>query len=131
MMRPRRDSSRRLQGFARRMRSEATDTEKKLWSILRDRQLADFKFRRQHPMLGYVLDFYCVRAKLAVEADGGQHLDAQHVAYDARRDAALAGVGIVMMRFADDEVLKHPDVVAESIYERLVTLVPSAGDAAS
>jgi very-short-patch-repair endonuclease len=70
---------------ARKMRHEQTDAEKRLWWILRDRRLGEFKFRRQVPVGPYILDFYCHEGKLAVEADGGQHSEPQTASYDARR----------------------------------------------
>jgi very-short-patch-repair endonuclease len=124
-MRPRRDSNSRLRGFARQMRRASTDAERRLWSILRGRQLSGFKFRRQHPMEGYILDFYCVAASLAIEADGGQHLDPHAVQYDQQRTAKLRAVGIEVLRFADDELLKHADIVAQTIYEELERRRPS------
>jgi very-short-patch-repair endonuclease len=114
-----RDPSRRLLAFAKDMRREATDAEKKLWRILRGRRLAGFKFRRQVPVAGFIVDFYCVKQSLVVEADGGQHNDADHQRSDARRTVKLAELGIRVLRFPDDEVLKFPDAVAESIYAEL------------
>lgn len=101
------------------MRRECTDAERKLWNIIRDRQLAEFKFRRQYPVAGYILDFYCARHLLAVEADGGQHNDAGQLEYDARRTDALSELGIRVLRFPDDQILKSPDVVAEVIYNEI------------
>jgi type I restriction enzyme M protein len=118
-VRPRRDHDRRLLGYARNMRRECTDAERKLWNILRDRQLAEFKFRRQYPVAGYILDFYCVRCRLAVEADGGQHNDVEQREYDERRSGVLAGIGVTVLRFADDQILKHPDAVAGAIYNEI------------
>src|ERR1041384_6086015 len=70
-----RDHSERLLGFARQMRKEPTDAEKRMWRLLRDRQLGQFKFRRQYPVSGYIIDFFCARCRLGVELDGGQHND--------------------------------------------------------
>src|SRR5688572_18697671 len=108
-MSQRRDPSPRLKGFARQMRAESTDAERKLWFILRDRKLGGFKFRRQHPIAGYIVDFFCMEANLAIESDGGQHYDPEGLAYDERRTKVLAAQGVRVMRFQDDEVLKHPD----------------------
>jgi very-short-patch-repair endonuclease len=114
-----RDKSPRLKGFARVLRHESTDAETKLWWILRSRKLAGFKFRRQYPVTGYVLDFYCIKAKLCVELDGGQHADAEARRYDERRTAALAELRIRVLRFWDNTVLKEPDVVTLAIYRAL------------
>ena len=97
------------------MRREPTDAEKKLWSRLRDRQLGGLKFRRQVPFGGFVLDYYCTGAMLAVELDGGQHAEPAGQRYDAGRDAALLKLGVVVLRFPDDEALKETDAVLEKI----------------
>jgi very-short-patch-repair endonuclease len=114
-----RDPSRRLLAFARNLRRESTDAEKKLWHILRGRRLAGFKFRRQVPVGGFIVDFYCLKHALVVEADGGQHNDPEHELRDARRTEKLATVGIRVIRFPDDQILKYPDAVAETIYAAL------------
>jgi very-short-patch-repair endonuclease len=75
-----------LRGFARGLRREATDAERRLWSLLRNRQLGGFKFRRQVPIGPYIADFICFDRRLIIEADGGQHADS---AYDEARDAWL------------------------------------------
>ena len=115
-MQPHRDHDRRLLGFAKRLRRDMTDAERKLWWILRSRKLAGFKFRRQVPMAGYILDFYCVKILLAVELDGGQHCEPDAIAYDQRRTNMLSTHGIRVLRFWDNDVLKHTDDVAETIY---------------
>jgi very-short-patch-repair endonuclease len=71
-----RDPTWRLRGFARVMRHEPTDGERRLWSRLRDRRLNGYKFRRQVPIEGFIVDFYCMEAKLIVEIDGSQHFEA-------------------------------------------------------
>jgi very-short-patch-repair endonuclease len=114
-----RDHSRRLLGFARRMRKEPTDAERKLWLLLRSRRLSGFKFRRQFPAAGYVLDYYCIKAKLALELDGGQHSDPQQLKYDDKRTEKLAEIGIRVLRFDDRTMLKEPKVVSDTIYREL------------
>ena len=108
-------TDRRLLSFARRMRHEPTDAEKKLWSRLRDRRLNGLKFRRQFPFGGYVLDFFCEQVMLCVELDGGQHNDPEGMVRDAGRDAALAKLGVEVIRFWDPDVLKETDAVCEAI----------------
>jgi adenine-specific DNA-methyltransferase len=103
------------------MRASATDAEQKLWSILRDRKLGGFKFRRQHPVAGYIADFFCMDALLVVESDGGQHYDPEGLAYDGRRTKVLEERGIRVLRFQDCDVLKHPDAVARTIFHALQT----------
>src|SRR4051812_34896591 len=94
-------------GVAKRKRKEPTAAGKRLWRLLRDRRLAGFKFRRQVPVAGFVLDFYCMKAGVVVEADGGQHLEPEAKAYDLRRTNELARLGIRVLRFPDDEILKY------------------------
>jgi very-short-patch-repair endonuclease len=120
-----RDKSRRYLELARRMRTECTEAEARLWSIVRSRSLAGFKFRRQHPLGGYILDFYCVKRKLAVELDGGQHGDPHHAAKDARRTRRLIELGVRVLRFWDHDMLKEPHIVAEEILRRLTEEEPS------
>jgi very-short-patch-repair endonuclease len=108
-----------LLNHARRMRREQTDAERQMWSLRRGRRLGGFKFRRQHPIGGYIIDFYCDAAGLGVELDGGQHGEEEQMKHDAKRAAYLATRGIRIIRFWDDDVLKHTDVVAEAIYTAL------------
>jgi very-short-patch-repair endonuclease len=111
-----RDDSQRLIYFARQMRKAPTDAEKKLWSLLRRRQIADLHFRKQVPVAGFIIDFCCLPMKLGVKADGGQHYDQEKADYDRRRSKVLAAMGITILRFSDYEILKHPVAVQEAIY---------------
>lgn len=97
---------------AKEMRADATRPEVKLWDALRNRQLEGFKFRRQVPLKGYILDFVCFDPKLIVEVDGWQHADN---ARDVRRDAAFAADGFRILRVWNDEVLTNIDGVCVSI----------------
>ena len=124
MLVPRNHDS-RLLDFARTMRESCTDAEAKLWQQLRGRSLNGYKFCRQHPLAGYILDFYCARCRLAVELDGGQHGDGAAKRYDARRTERLNELGVRVLRFRDDEVLREPQIVAEEILRHLVGEEPS------
>ncbi len=95
------------------MRKDSTDAESYLWQLLRDRRLCGYKFRRQHPVGRYILDFYCEQAKLAIELDGGQHQEQD--AYDDQRTAQLNSAGIKVIRFWDNEILTQPEQVLEDI----------------
>jgi very-short-patch-repair endonuclease len=96
-----RDHNRRLIAFARRMRKDPTDAEQKLWLLLRRGRMNGFRFRRQVPVAGYIVDFCCLSAGLGIEADGGQHHDERDLQYDKRRSEALLAKGIRIIRFSD------------------------------
>ncbi|MBQ4855359.1 endonuclease domain-containing protein [Rhodanobacter sp. B2A1Ga4] len=97
---------------ARQLRNKSTDAERRLWYFLCREQLAGHKFRRQYPLAGYIVDFVCMPARLVIELDGGQHLDA--LAYDGRRTATLEREGYRLLRFWNDDVLlRTQDVLAE------------------
>jgi very-short-patch-repair endonuclease len=102
---------------SRTLRRDQTDVERKLWAVLRGRQLSGFKFRRQHPKDRYFVDFVCLEAKLIVELDGGQH--AEQVEYDARRSEVLEGAGFRVVRFWNLEVLEEFENVVETILREL------------
>ena len=95
------------------MRGAPTDSELRLWRLLRDRRLSGFKFRRQVPVGPYIVDFLCVGAKLIVEADGSQHAESLR---DNVRDAYLANQGWKVLRFWNNEVLQNREGVLETIF---------------
>jgi very-short-patch-repair endonuclease len=97
------------------MRHDATKGEDKLWEMLRDRQCGGFKFRRQVPMDGYVLDFYGVERKLAIELDGDQHYEPVSLNYDEWRTKDLTQRGIRVLRFPSPSVFHETELVRESI----------------
>jgi ATP-dependent helicase HrpA/adenine-specific DNA-methyltransferase len=106
-------------GNARRLRREQTDEEKELWRALRAGRFAGFKFRRQHPLEGYFLDFYCPTATLSVELDGFQHgLPEQHQR-DAEREKYLASEGIEELRFWNHQWRKNREGVLLEIWNAL------------
>lgn len=96
-----------------------TEAEHLLWEALRNKQLDGFKFRRQHPVSKYVLDFYCHQAKLAIELDGGYHEDSVQQLYDADRTANLTELGIEVIRFQNDNVMENLDEVLDDILEEV------------
>jgi very-short-patch-repair endonuclease len=98
--------------FSRRLRRVATDAERKLWSRLRNRQIAGFKFVRQHPIGPYTADFCCREVKLVIEVDGGQHADSKR---DIRRDTWLADEGYRVLRFSNVDALTDTEGVLEAI----------------
>jgi len=95
-----------------------TDAERKLWSLLRNNGLG-VKFRRQVPYDLYILDFYCVKARLVIEVDGAQHFTAEGKRRDALRDADLRSDGLEVLRFANADVLTNSDGVEQVIFEKI------------
>lgn len=94
-----------------------TDAERHLWQRLRGKQLRGHKFRRQFPIGNYIVDFVCLKARLIIELDGGQH--AQRVAHDQDRDLWLKTQGFRVIRFWNNEVFEHTDEVLQRIVEAL------------
>jgi very-short-patch-repair endonuclease len=106
---------------ARRLRRDATEAEKKLWQAFRDLPLP-VRFRRQHPIAGYVADFASPQAKLVVELDGGQH--AVQPETDEVRSAALAQHGYRVLRFWNGDVMESPSGVLQAIASEVALLCP-------
>jgi very-short-patch-repair endonuclease len=110
-----RNSSQELTQIVRELRKSPTLAEKKLWSALRNGQLDGVKFRRQHPVGGFIVDFYCPAARLAIELDGGVHLDSEQENYDRLRQNALSEVGVKVIRFWNSAVEGELDIVIQTI----------------
>lgn len=115
---PFRDRSARTD-LARRLRREPTDAENALWRALRAGHVGGVRFRRQQPIGPYVVDLYCASARLAIELDGDQHAEPERLRADERRTAALAAMGVRVLRFANHEVLRNLDGVLEVIWEAI------------
>ncbi len=92
-----------------------TDAERRLWRSLQRKQLGGFRFRRQHPFGDYVIDFVCLKAKLAVEVDGGQHVED----VDASRTRFLERAGFRVLRFWNHDAPRNTEAVVETIYRAL------------
>ena len=107
---------------ARALRTNSSDAERRLWRFVRNRQLAGYRFRRQIPLGRYIVDFVCLRARLVVELDGGQHL--ANASEDIERTLDLARAGFRVLRFWNNEVLAQTEVVLESILEALIQACP-------
>jgi very-short-patch-repair endonuclease len=98
---------------ARELRQRSTDSERRLWHWLRNRQIDGVKFRRQVPIGVYVVDFVAADRRLVVEIDGGQHVLQEE--YDRRRTVWLEAQGYQVIRFWSNEVLKNTEGVIEAI----------------
>ena len=110
------EGARSLIKVARRLRSQMTDAERKLWLALKDRRFATFKIRRQVPLGPYIVDFVCFESRLVIEVDGGQHAGSDR---DAERDAWLGRNDFRIARFWNNDVLQNLEGVLTRLLERL------------
>jgi very-short-patch-repair endonuclease len=102
------------------LRHEPTLAEVKLWRYLRADQLEGFSFRRQHAIGPFITDFCCIKAKLVIELDGGQHLEQEE--YNMQRTAFLESQGYRVLRFWNNDVMKNIEGVVSKIQEALLKL---------
>ena len=102
--------------FAKSMRHAATDAENLLWQLLRAKRFMELKFRRQHVIKPYIVDFYCHELGLVIELDGSQHGTDDAIEYDAERTKFLEALGFVVVRYWNHDVLGRTDVVLENLW---------------
>ena len=96
-----------------------TDAEKLLWAKVRNRQMKGYQFYRQKIIGNFIVDFYCSRANLIIEIDGGQHYSDEAKQKDVARDEFLKSSGLRVFRFSDREVFENLDGVMENIWDNL------------
>lgn len=96
-----------------------TGPEKRLWSRLRARQLNGLKFRRQHGIGPYIVDFYCPERSLVIEVDGDGHADPEQIEKDQQRDEYLQSIGLRVVRYTNDDLTKNVDGVIEDLQKRV------------
>jgi len=108
-----------LLGMAYDLRNSMTNAEKLLWKKLRNRQVKGYRFRRQHPIKDFVVDFFCYEVKLVIELDGGFHDDPFQSERDKERTKILHSLGLTELRFRNDEVFNTLEEVTKKISERL------------
>ncbi|MDQ6764003.1 MAG: DUF559 domain-containing protein, partial [Bacteroidota bacterium] len=108
-----------LKPFARENRKNKTQAENRLWQNLRNRKVADHKFRRQHAIGGFIVDFVCIEKKLVIEIDGEYHEDPEQKKYDDLRTEYLLGQGFSEIRFSNDQILKNISSVLKEIRNKL------------
>ncbi len=113
---------------ARDLRNNMTKAEEMIWKYLRNRKLNGFKFRRQHPIAGYIADFYCHEARLIVEIDGGIHDIPDIQEHDYGRTFELEGLGIKVLRFRNEEVLSNLEEVLTTDYYLPLNLREARGE---
>jgi very-short-patch-repair endonuclease len=107
---------------ARELRQPQTPAESTLWRVLRNRSVI-YKFRRQHPIDRFIIDFYCAQAKLCIEIDGSTHLEPSQAEYDAARTAYLEESGYSVIRFTNEDVRYHMDAVVEGIIRKIESIL--------
>jgi len=115
---------RRLTQIARTLRKRDTWAEKLLWQMLRDRRFSEYKFRRQHIFASYILDFFCLEARLNIELDGGGHGHPEQRAIDVVRDAELEAEGIKVLRFWNSRLRREKQSIRDTIWQALQERAP-------
>ena len=106
-----------MKDHVRELRQNSTDAERRLWYFLRAKRLKGYKFRRQHLVYPFVVDFICLEKKLVVEVDGGQH--AKRSCYDEKRTLFLQSKGYTVLRFWNNEIFKETEAVLSEILHNL------------
>ena len=106
------------------LRGSMTKAEAVLWKKLKDRKLFNTKFRRQHPINIFIVDFYCHEYKLVIEVDGDIHNDENAIQYDLGRTEVLNNFGLKVIRFTNDQILYSLDFVIEKIQREITQRTP-------
>ena len=114
-----------LKLLSRRLRDNLTDAEKLLWRKIRKKQIGNLQFYRQRPIGSYIADFYCDKAKLIIEIDGGQHYEKENILKDRTRDEYFRKIGLRVVRFTNLDILKNIDNVVESVYQKIKNPPPA------
>ena len=102
--------------FAKSMRHSSTNAEQLMWQLLRAKRFMKLKFRRQHVIASYIVDFYCHEIGLVIELDGSQHGTDDAIEYDAERTKFLEALGLTVVRYWNQDVLGRTDVVLEGLW---------------
>jgi ATP-dependent helicase HrpA/adenine-specific DNA-methyltransferase len=109
---------------ARQLRQVETWAEKLMWRWLRGRRFSGYKFRRQHPLGKYHLDFFCEEAELNVELDGSQHGFPDHRQHDREREKFLQSLGIQTLRFWNSRLRRNGRGIRDTIFSELQARAP-------
>lgn len=107
----------RIKTLAKSLRRIQTSSEERLWKILRNGNMNGLRFRRQHPLSNFIVDFYCHELRLVIEVDGDIHKKPNIKERDEIREAAIKELGLVVMRFSNEDVYFHPDFIVLKILE--------------
>ena len=102
--------------FAKTMRHNSTDAEHLMWQLLRAKRFMNFKFRRQHVIAPYIVDFYCHELRLIIELDGSQHGTDDAIEYDAERTRFLEALDLKVVRYWNDDVLSRTEVALVDLW---------------
>ncbi len=105
--------------LAKKLRNHQTEAELFLWKHLPYIKTQGIRFKRQHPVLYFIADFYCHQAKLIIEIDGGYHELSEQFRYDESRDAELTNLGLKVLRFKNEEVFNDIETVLKSISQEI------------
>jgi len=105
--------------FARQLRQDQTLVEERVWELLRNNQFMGLKFRRQHVIEGFVVDFYCHEYKLAIELDGGIHSRKMRQQYDQLRQIELEAEGVSFIRILNSEFIRNENILFDKIRKRI------------
>ncbi len=108
-----------LKLYSRELRKQMTDAERLLWRKIRKRQIKDLQFYRQRPIGDHIVDFYCPKAKLIVEIDGGQHYEISNEKKDKIRDRGFKSSGLKVLRFQNIDILKNMNSVVRKIWDEV------------
>ncbi len=108
-----------LKRHSQRLRKNLTDGERNVWFRIRSEQIQGHQFYRQKVIGNYIVDFFCPKARLVIEIDGGQHYTQEGSLKDKTRDNYLMNLGLKILRFSDREVMENLDGVIQKIYESL------------
>jgi very-short-patch-repair endonuclease len=106
-----------LKPFRKHLRNNSTAAEATLWKMLKKSQVGGYKFRRQHSIGNYIVDFYCPKLQLAIELDGQPHAELINIARDTERDNWLKKQGVTVFRYENRWVFEYPEVIMEEILE--------------
>ncbi len=110
-----RHNNKLLKGYRKELRNNLTPAEARLWSMLKDKQLEGRKFRRQHSIDNFIVDFYCPQEKLVIELDGEVHNNILAESKDKERDLRLKSYGITVLRFENKMIFEQQEVVLQAI----------------
>ena len=113
-----------LKDFRQVLRKKMTSAEAFLWNVLKEKKFESRKFRRQHSIKNYIVDFYCAKERIIIELDGEVHLNAYSEAKDRRREEILNKMGFKVLRFENKMVFENLQSVLQEIKENFKNLPP-------